>query len=66
MHINQAATVDSAKQTIMDAKRETNISQNTILGEEKIGANASEQLSQMGISVPGNASSLKEETNNDR
>ena len=66
MHINQAATVDSAKQTIMDAKRETNISQNTILGEEKIGANASEQLSQMGISVPGNASSLKAETNNDR
>mmetsp|Transcript_37165 Transcript_37165/g.48887 ORF Transcript_37165/g.48887 Transcript_37165/m.48887 type:complete len:144 (-) Transcript_37165:3023-3454(-) len=44
MHIN-GATSDQNKAKIMAGKRETNISQNTILGEEKIGANASEELS---------------------
>ena len=45
MHINGTPTEQAKAIEIHEKLRETNISQNTILGEEKIGAMANDELS---------------------
>lgn len=44
MHIN-GTPADQSKTNEIDEKRQTNVSQNTILGEEKMGPMVTDELS---------------------